>query len=134
MKSTFGALGMSVALAAFAALAATHLTVETCIKAADAGAVCVQSDGGLDRISHGCEIQNQGSTTLWCAQALPQDAVPMHSRSIAAGGTWSLDVAGQTTVWCIPGGGIDQQTSLDGGTSGTADGGPAGCTITNLAH
>lgn len=127
---TVAALG---ALCALAAVAPSHLTVETCVKAADAGLLCAQSDGGQDKISRGCEIQNQGSTTLWCALANPADAVPLHSRSVAAGGTWSMDIAGQTSVWCSVTG-VDQQTSLDGGTSGTADGGPAGCTISTLLH
>jgi hypothetical protein len=123
-----------VAAIALASPPVTHLTQEICIHAADAGLVCRQSDGGVDFLSRGCEIQNQGSTTLWCALQNPQDAQPFHSRSVPAGSTWALDVVGQVAVWCIPGGGIDQQSNLDGGVNGGLDGGPAGCTIVNVAH
>lgn len=122
-------------LGSFAALAQTaHMTEEICIKAADAGRVCTASDGGVDYYQSACEIQNNGSTPLWCAFQNPGDAVPQHSRQIAAsGGTWALDVHGATAIWCTPGLGIDQQPyNNDGGL--TADGGPAGCTVFTVAH
>jgi hypothetical protein len=136
MRRTLLVAGAMVAvLMGFGALAQTaHMTMETCIRASDAGQVCLASDGGVDTYSRACEVQNNGSTTLYCALQNKGDASPLHARQIASGGgTWSMDVAGQTAVWCIPGGGIDQQTALNSGGS-TADGGPAGCTVSTVAH
>lgn len=131
MRRALILLGALAAFAAFATPATLHLTQEQCFLAS-------LSDGGnpaakvnRDSLSTGLELQNQGSTTIWCALTNQADAVVNHSRSVPAGSTWSLDVSANVAVWCLAQS-VDQQTLQSDG--GTADGGPAGCTVISNAH
>lgn len=127
------ALLILAGLLAWGALAQVplHLTQEQCFLASDAGSVNRDSQALM------VELQNQGSTTLYCALTNQADAVPLHARAIppapndgGAGSVWLIDhISPSTAIFCRAGGGIDQQSSLDGGQNGTADGGPQGCTI-----
>src|SRR5579859_4446706 len=97
------------ALAALVALAApptsfSHLTSEKCFLASDAGQVI------RDSVSRAVELQNNGSTSIWCALMNQADAVVSHSREIKpAGGTWALDVPAAVGLWCIAAT-VDQQS------------------------
>lgn len=110
-----------------AATPVLHLTKEQCFLASDAGQV------SRDGLSSAVELQNNGSTSLWCALVNQADALVNHSREIkSGGGTWSVNgVSGNLAIWCRAAT-VDQQTlQADGGT---ADGGPSGCTIVNNLH
>ena len=127
-QAAIAGVTLLAAVAAWATIPALHLTQEVCFLAGDAG------QAPRDSLSKSVELQNQGSTTIWCALVNKADAVEMHSRSIGPTASWAIDAAGQLAIWCRAGGGVDQQPSLDGGANGTADGGPAGCTIISNAH
>lgn len=119
-------VALCAVLAVGAAMAAPlHLTQEQCFLATDAGSV------NSDTLTNAVELVNLGSTTLWCALVNQSDARVGHSRPILVNGSWAID--GNPQIWCIAAT-VDQQTSLDGGANGTADGGPSGCTIISRTH
>ena len=114
MRFVAAFVALSLAVWAFAQTP-LHLTQEICIMASDAGAL------PRDPLATAVEVQNNGTTNLYCALTNQTDAQALHSRAVAPNAVWTPPGISPTTpIYCVA------QTADQRPDSGPYD---AGCTI-----